>query len=504
MSQGKGKTLGLLLGPVLLLVLILLPPLPGALQAAQQAKLPSYLYVHLSIGIILWTATWWISECVPLGLAAFIPTILFPLMGLVSWSDALKCYMDPIMWVVMAGFVFSKAFQIWGLDRRIAFNVANIYKGNNPMLFVLLSVSLPTFLLTMTGAITAATSIVYPIALALLVASGLAEGPFAEATLIALGQAATSGAMLFLVSTAPNLIAKRVIEDVMPGFQLTFVDWFIVGTPNALLGLIISWILTFLILRPKVGSLEDARKKLDELRASLGYMKPAERKVLAIFSFTLSLWIIPGVLKLASSFYPAFSNMATVLGNILPEAAPAVLAIFLLGLIKEGDRPLLSWEEFEDGVDWNVIFLLGGSLVLGAGLQKSGFGEWISNLIMIGFGTSPSLEIITVLSAIAAFIITLPASNTAAAAVMAPIAASLAVSFGYSPLPPVLAVGLASSISSALPSTTPPMAIIYGSGKVKLKNMFKVGIISDTVRLVLLCILEPYLANILLQIKGIS
>ncbi|MEM3393622.1 MAG: SLC13 family permease [Candidatus Methanomethylicia archaeon] len=205
-----------------------------------------------------------------------------------------------------------------------------------------------------------------------------------------------------------------------------------------------------------------------------------------------------------SNIYPQLSFIAESFKNLIPEAFPAVLAIFLLCFIKVDDRPLLTWDDFETGIDWNVVFLFGGGISMSKALIGSGFSEWVA-LLMSNFSSNwiGNIWVISALSALLAFIITYPASNTAAALIACPLAVSLAKSVGVNPMAAVISAALASSISSALPSTTPPMAIVYGSGYVKLWNMFKVGMISDIIRLILLIVLEPYLVNILLFLKGL-
>lgn len=279
------EQLGLALGPLFLIILLLLPPLPGSDHVTQTLGI-NPLSISIALGVLLWTATWWITECVPLGLAALIPPIVFGFVGIVDWKTSLMLFMHPIVWIFMAGFVFTKAFQKWGLDKRIALKLALLYKGDDPKLSAFFSVALPAFLLTFTGSITAATSIVFPIAIAYLTA---------------------------------------------------------------------------------LGSQKDT--KFDEA---------------------------------------------------------------LLG-----------------------------------------------------------------------FLITYPASNTASTVIAAPIASSISITAGINPLPAVIATALACSISSALPSTTPPMAIVYGSKKIKLINMFKVGMIADTLRLIVLLITIPYLSGVLLELKGL-
>ncbi|HFC49330.1 MAG TPA: TRAP transporter large permease subunit, partial [Thermofilum sp.] len=183
--------------------------------------------------------------------------------------------------------------------------------------------------------------------------------------------------------------------------------------------------------------------------------------------------------------------------------AAAVIAILLLGLIRASSRPLLTWREIEEGIDWNVVFLFGGGIALSRGLQTGGFVEWLAYIVTGVVGVKPSFWLLVTVGAILGFLITYPASNTASTLISAPIVATLSKAAGINPVPAVIAVGLACSISSALPSTTPPMAIVYGSRMIKLWNMFKVGMIADSLRLILLILLTPSLTAFLCQLKGI-
>ena len=215
------------------------------------------------------------------------------------------------------------------------------------------------------------------------------------------------------------------------------------------------------------------------------------------------LWMLPGVLLILASIYPEVTSLASLISQILPEAAPAAIAILMLGLLQVEGRPLLTWKDIEEGIDWNVVFLFGGGIALGQGLKVSGFSQWIADFIINSLGLKMDFWTLIAVSAIIGFIVTYPASNTASTIISAPLVASLAVGAGFNPIPPVLATALACSISSALPSTTPPMAIVYGSRYIKLWNMFKTGMVSDTIRLIILILLTPTLTALLCSIKGI-
>uniref|UniRef100_A0A7C3SL13 Citrate transporter-like domain-containing protein n=1 Tax=Thermofilum pendens TaxID=2269 RepID=A0A7C3SL13_THEPE len=231
-SYSKKDLFKLLLGPLLFLLLALAPPLPMVEEAASMVKAPSPKAPQIALGGMFWVASWWVTEAVPLGLTGILAAVLFSFLGYVTWSKALTSFTNPIIWIFIGGFVLAAAFRKWGVDRRAALAIARLYKGGNPALTAFFVACLPAFFLSVTGSITASASVVFPIALSLL-SMVRASDRYSEATMLALGEAATAGAMLLLISTPPNLIAKQVIESSVPGFKLTFIDWFIVGTPQA-------------------------------------------------------------------------------------------------------------------------------------------------------------------------------------------------------------------------------------------------------------------------------
>ncbi len=499
----NGKQLGLFLGPSLFLLLLLIPPLPYTDIVASRIDLPFDKAPQYALGVLLWMAVWWISECVPLGLTGLIAPLMLSIAGILAWKSALMVFMHPIIWIFMAGFILAKCFSKWGLDKRLALSLASIYKGSNPMLATFFVACLPVFVLTTTGSITASTSIVYPLLLAYLKTLNLSEkSRYAEASMIALGQAATAGAMLLLISTPPNLVAKIVLESMGEQYSVNFFDWFIVGTPHAILGLLISWLVTFYVVKPEMKTIEKLKERVELEKKKLGSMSAGEKLTLVAFVMVLILWMIPGFLAIASSIRPELSSIYGYIKQALPEAAPVVILMIYVCLIKVKGEPILEWNELLRGIDWNVVFLFGGGIALGSGLDKSGFSSWLVEIVTQNVPFISDVWTLTLITSVIGFLITYPASNTASAWIACPIAVTLARSAGINPIIPVIATALACSISSALPSTTPPMAIVYSSGYIRMWNMFKVGMISDTIRFIILIALEPMLASMLCGMKG--
>ncbi len=572
-EQDLKRNLGLILGPILFLTMLLIPFPSGAIfeNSSSQSETEGLFTVilpQIALGTMLWMIIWWVTECVPLGFTSLLAPFIFVITGILTVDEALPKFADPIIWIFISGFVLAAAFKKCGLDKRIAFKLALFYKGNNPKMAIFFVACLPVFLLSMTGSITASTTIVFPFVLAYLrtlktsffesnrlsnnnidrhinsrsldvdsnkISNNDTEiNKYTEASFLSLGQAATAGAMLLLISTAPNLIAKATVEDFVPGMTVSFTDWLVIGLPLAVIGLLVSWNIVFLLLCPKINFPSKIRDQFKNSLGKAGKIKTEEKAVLTILFLAMSLWIIPSVLR---SFYPDDGNddligavntmshlsnqMINILSNI-PESVPALLIILLIGLVKikvyrtndtgevvekigadEGKRapnswqPILSWNDILESIDWNIVFLFGGGLVLGLGIEASGLATLLGNLISENAGPLSTEWGIFTISAVMAFLMSYAASNTASAVIVCPIAASLAIGAGFSPIPSIIAAGLGASISSALPSTTPPMAIVYSSKAVTILNMFKTGMVSDLLRLMVLIILGPFLISII-------
>ena len=497
---GRGWTkqrMGLVAGPLLFAVIMLMPPLPDMSSVATARGLPTW-GPQFALGLMLWIMVWWITECVPLGLAALIGPFGFSVSGLVPWRESLASYTDPIIWIFFVGFALAAAFQKWGLDRRVSYRLGSMYRGSSPRIAALFAAGLPVFLLTMTGSITGSTAVVYPMTVAFLAALGLSgNSRYRSGTLLLLGQSATAGAMLLLISTVPNLVTKAAIERAVPGATITFFDWFIVGTPQAIAGLLISWLVVFSVIRPEFKSLPEMRETFSENLKKLGRPSPGEKLVAAVLLSVIVLWIVPSAIRAWSYSDPSLTPTANILAQVLPEAGPALIGLIALALLRADGKPLLAWDEELHAIDWNIIFLFGGGIALGLGLERSGFAAWLGRVGTGWAGPAPSPFTIFVIAATIGFVLTYAASNTAAAIISTSVAASLALGAGVNPIPPILAAGIASSISSALPATTPPMAIVYGSGQIRMLDMLRAGLASDLLRFGVLIATGPLLAEFL-------
>src|SRR5919106_4124939 len=408
----KKENMGLILGPLLFVVIIFIHT-PQSMMEVNLEKPISHLSPQIALGAMIWMVVWWVTECVPLGFTSLLAPFIFITSGILPVNEALTKFADPIIWIFISGFILAAAFQKCGLDKRIAYRLATFYKDNNPKVATFFIASLPVFILSMTGSITASATIVFPFVVAFMkilnipigatntndggnihkdasnndvndnsrqrnVGSKDKRSKYAEASFLSLGQAATAGAMLLLISTAPNLIAKSTVEDFVPDETISFTNWFIIGTPHAIVGLLISWTIIFLIIKPEVKSLSASYEGFRTSLKKLGKITTEEKVVLCILFAALLLWIVPSLLRSFSSdslngdvngTAAATNNVSTFffhnLAQNVPESVPALLIILAIGLIRLSKSkvvnekvttityPLLSWNEMLKAIDWN-------------------------------------------------------------------------------------------------------------------------------------------------------
>ena len=486
----KTRFTPLILGPLVFTLMVLLPPIPGLCEASISVNAYPKA-AQITLGLLLWVICWWIFEVVPLGLTGLLPALILPMFGILEWRYALPTYLSPIIWIFMGAFALANAFRVSGLDRRIVSFLSGLYRGESFPISVFTTICLPTFFLSMIGSITGAASIMLPITLAYLSAIHGRSREVEEMTLLLMANAATAGALLFLISTPPNLIGKAVVEE-FTGRTISFFDWFIFGTPQALFGLITSWLILILLYR-RYLNVKPPRSSV--IREPMGF---AEKSVLAVFILAITLWSTPGLLSITASVtgIPFLTFLASIFKRYIPEYAPAIIILILLPLIRYRGKHILPFNQMVKGIDWNTIFLFGGGLLLGKGIVSSGLAEWISSTVRVYCSEASTLTI-TLVTATLAFCLTQVASNTATANIFCPIAATVALGVNVNPVIPILTTAMACSIACTLPASTPPMAIAYSTGVIRVKSMLKVGIIAGTVRLVFLVLTAPYLLSLI-------
>jgi sodium-dependent dicarboxylate transporter 2/3/5 len=240
---------------------------------------------------------------------------------------------------------------------------------------------------------------------------------------------------------------------------------------------------------------EGLSSALAELRRGIAPWGRAQTYTLVAFLTAVVLWVGPGVLALLRGtkdpLYQAVSAR-------LQEGVVALLAaslLFLLPVEWKPPRGALAWKDAVK-IDWGTILLFGGGLSLGGLMYSTGLAERVAHGLL-GASGEPSLWVITAVAALCASLLSETTSNTASASMVVPVAIAVAQAAGLSPLPPALGATLGASMGFMLPVSTPPNAIVYGSGRVSLLSMMRAGILLDVIGFFVLMIMLYWLCPLL-------
>lgn len=450
------RSVGLAAAPIVFAVLWMLPV--AGLSAA----------AHRLLAVIGAVVALWVTEAIPLAVTAMLGPALCVLLGIGSARETFRGFADPIIFLFLGSFLIAEAMLRHGLNRRIAFGIVRRL-GTSPTR-LLTAFAMASGFVSLWVSNTATTAMMFPIALAILKESRL-PAAFGTALMLTVAFGASLGGLGTPVGTPPNLIGLGLIESNLK-IKITFFQWMLFGLPLA------GTLIGFLCFYFRTAGHGIITQEMIEIKAREP-MSAGERNVLIAFCVTVLLWIGPGVIALLrGSEDPAFRWF----NQRLPEAMVALLGAILLFVLPTNLRRgefTLSWREAVN-IDWGTILLFGGGLALGELMFSTGLAKWI------GEGVAQAMQADTVLGLTMLFaalgtIMSETTSNTASAAMVVPAAIAVAQAAGVPPMQPALAACLGSSLGFMLPVSTPPNAIVYGSGLVPVRKMIRHGLVLDVV-----------------------
>jgi sodium-dependent dicarboxylate transporter 2/3/5 len=477
------RRIGLVAGPVLAILCYSL--LPAEFVDGTGKVVPFTHAGRATLAMLVWMAVWWMTEAVDIELTALLPLAAFPLAGIASMDAAAAPYASSVVFLFLGGFILALAIQRCGLDRRIAFLTLRLI-GTTPARLVAGMLATCAFL-SMWISNTAAAAMMVPVAIAVVslvlrTKTGKELDPkqgvpanqpdarnFATALVLAIAYGASIGGVATLIGSPPNGIAAKFIQQTY-GIEVTFLKWMSVGLPLALLLLPVAWfILVRVAFRSRLGPIEGGREYLDAELRKLGPMTGAERAVLTVFLGAILLWITrPWVVAIEVGGTAPFAG--------LTDAGVAMLAAIVLFLIPVGGKMGLRAMDWDYAVQlpWGVLMLFGGGLSLAAATETTGVAAFIGSLTH-HLGGLPVMAVVVAIIALTVFASELT-SNTAQVALMLPLLAAAAPGLGVPPGLLLIPCTLAASLAFMMPVGTPPNAIVFGTGLVKIPQMVRAGV----------------------------
>ncbi|MCJ0932614.1 DASS family sodium-coupled anion symporter [Virgibacillus halodenitrificans] len=460
-SYKPAQKIGLIAGPALFL-LILLFFSPADLSKEGIAILAS----------TSWIAVWWMTEAIPIPATSLLPIILFPLTGGLDIDTTTSSYGSDTIFLFMGGFMIALAMEKWNLHRRIALTIISIIGTNTER--IILGFMVSTGFLSMWISNTATAMMMVPIGLAIIyqISDALEDDQsidtskenfgFGKAMMLSIAYSASLGGIATLIGTPPNAALAGVIKE-MYGIELSFASWMLFGVPIAWGFIFIVWFYLVKIAYPlKVKQLPGGQSVIKEERKKLGLPSFEEKAVFVVFILTAFAWITR-------------SFILTAINPNISDAIIAMTAAIILFIIpaknNKGDF-LLDWQTAVK-LPWGILLLFGGGLAIASGFTASGLSDWIGGQL----NALQGINIFIVLLLVAALVIFLTeiTSNTATANMMYPIMAALAVALGIHPYAVMIVAAVAASCAFMLPVATPPNAVVFGSGYLRIPDMAKAG-----------------------------
>jgi sodium-dependent dicarboxylate transporter 2/3/5 len=481
-GRSKSQIVGLILGPLLLLIMLL---------AGGPNELPPVAWTTAAIGVLM--AVWWATEAVPIAVTALLPIVFFPMSGVATIQDTVPPYANKVIFLFLGGFIVAFAMQRWNLHKRIALTVLQYAGGNGRSLvggFMLASALISMWVMN-----TSTTMMLLPIAISIITVIHKTVGSlddkgredFQFSLLLGVAYGATIGGMATLVGTAPNaMFAAFMIENY--GTEIQFANWMLIGLPMSALMLPLAWLaMTRWVFKVDFVTSEEGLAALREMKDELGSISVPEIRVAIVFLLMATTWILRPLLVKVPVLEPLDDSLIAIAGAML---------LFLVPSGEKSDPLLLRWK-YAEQLPWGVLLLFGGGLTLANAVSRTGLAEWLGGSLHT-VGALPLFAIVILAAALIIFLTELT-SNIATTATFLPVVGAIAIEAGYDPIVLAVPVTLAASCAFMLPVATPPNAIVFGSGMLTVPRMARAGLVLNLIGIVLVSAIAYKLAPMLLN-----
>ena len=468
-----GKQIGLLLGPSFF-ILSQFSTVDGLSSKAITV-----------IALAAWMVSWWITEAVSISVTALLPLVVFPLFDIMSMNEVGANYGSSIVFLFFGGFVLALALEKVNLHKRIALTI--IHKTGTTPNRVILGFMIATAFMSMWISNTASTVVMLPIALSVIQLLVQSDGVFTKeerhfslSVMLGIAFSANAGGIATVIGTPPNSVLIGLLENEY-NMEISFLKWMIIGLPFSVTMIgIIYFVLTCWMFPNKGIEFASSNALIAQKLSDLGPTTPQEKHVLRIFAITVFLWVFR---NLINSFFPSLGLSDTLI------SVGCAIALFSIPHHFKKVVFVLKWED-TSRLAWGILILFGGGLALAKGMSSTG----IVSLITDGIANANLNVLLTVsLLILLMLFMTELMSNVALVAVLAPVVAGIAIGLEIPLLYLLIPVTMASSCAFMLPMATPPNAIVFASGYIKVAQMARVGIFINLIAVALLILMYRFM-----------
>jgi sodium-dependent dicarboxylate transporter 2/3/5 len=490
---GRGQKIGFWLGVAFFVLLMVFPVDPANAPAS-----------HLA-AVALLMATWWVTDAIPLFATALLPLLLYPLLGVMDGGATAPIYFNSTIVLFIGGFMIALTMEKWNLHKRIALNIIHAVGGGPAR--IVLGFMIASAFLSMWISNTATAVMMVPIGLAIVLKIEDAFGfershPFTVSLMLGIAYGASLGGLTTLVGTPPNLSFIRIFAILFPEAPpIAFGQWLVMAFPIGVIMIATAW---FLLTRVFYRTPDDVTVEHDVIvreRAELGSISYEERAILVVFVTTALLWVFRVDLNVGLFTIPGWSNLlpyADLIDDGTIAIGMASLFFFIPARDTSGDDARLMGPDIIPRLPWDIVLLFGGGFALAAGFQQTGLAELIGAKFEL-LGSLPTFVMI-VLVCLAITFLTELTSNLATTEMILPILAAVAVATETHPLILMIPATLSASCAFMMPVATPPNAIVFGSERLSVGEMARVGIVLNLIGAAVIAVIVYLIGTVVFQI----
>lgn len=517
-----------------MLVYYIMPSNAGEIAlAAANGKTLNVNALPIVAAVAVLMGIWWMTEAIALPATALLPMVLFPILGVDTFKNAAAPYASDTIYLFMGGFILALAMQKWNLHTRIALGIV-LLVGTSPRRLVA-GFMIASGFMSMWVSNTATAVMMLPVGLSVLhlvskltgkdnelkqidanqmdeISRQGTQGGFASAVIhkgkdvvsqikdktaaytsnfgialmLGIAYAASVGSLGTIIGTPPNALLVAHMKNEF-GIEIGFGEWMLMGVPLSIIMLIVCWaLLVYVLFKPEISEIPGGKEVIHQEYKKLGAMSRAEWLVGGVFVLAALCWIFLGFI---------FKHYGIKVASLDSVIAMSVAVLLFIIPANSNHERLIDWDTAKK-LPWDILILFGGGLALSAQFSKTGLSLWIGHQVS-ALGFMPIVLIILIVTALVIFLTEIT-SNTATAAAFLPVIAGVAIGLGYEGENIMLftiPVALAATCAFMLPVATPPNAIAYGSGYVRISDMIKAGLWLNIIAILLITLTIIFLTT---------
>lgn len=441
----------------------------------------------LTAGVALLMTIWWVTEAIPIYFTGIIPLVLFPIFNIFDLKLIASSYAHPLVLLFLGGFIIASAMEACGLHKRIALNILSL-SGTSPSK-IIAGFMITTASISMWVSNTASTIMMLPIALSVIAIFSkeinLRDEDLAIPLLLAIAYSASIGGASTLIGTPTNIMLAGILSDSY-NYEISFIDWLLIALPIALFLLPVVWFfltnISFKVSKITSDALENT---IINMKKETGKSSFTEKVVATVFILTAFLWILR-------------KNINEIFNLNLNDTSIGLFGALLLFLVPTGKKTRACDWQIANKIPWGVLLLVGGGIALSKAFNVSGLATWIGSFSY--YFSNYDLFILIIFAVGVIIFLTELNSNTATIATFSPILIIFAIGINQNPLFLVIPATIAASCAFMLPIATPPNAVIFGSGKIKISDMVRAGFLLNIISLLIISVVGfvviPYVFDI--------